>query len=396
MSLPRVVIVGAGVVGGSLADELTERGWTDTTVLDAGPLPAAGGSTSHAPGVVFQTNGTKVMSDFARYTVAKFSSLTLAGQPCYLPVGGLEIATTPERAQELQRRFGFAQSWGIPGARLLDAGETAACWDLLEPSAVLGGLFVPDDGIAKGVRAVAAQLDRAAARGAVVRERTELLEVVVDRARVTGVRVRGADGAEETLPADVVVCCAGIWGPKVAGMVGQTLALTPLAHQFAWTAPVGPLAGRTSEAIRPVLRHQDASLYYREDGETVGIGSYHHRPIPVGVDDLAPWADFVGRDRPAQRSGVHPGGLRLLPGRNQAAAAVAGRCRRRNTAGRSVQRGFLLHHRQSAAPGPARFDRRVLDGRGGMGDPLRRRGQGDGRVDASTATRALSTCTPAI
>ncbi len=105
------------------------------------------------------------MSDFARYTVDKFKGLTYQGEPCYLPVGGLEIATTAARAVELQRRFGFAQAWGVPGARLLDAAETAKAWDLLEPSVVLGGLFVPDDGIAKAVRAVAAQLDRATARG---------------------------------------------------------------------------------------------------------------------------------------------------------------------------------------------------------------------------------------
>ena len=90
-----MVIIGAGIVGASLADELTQRHWTDITVLDAGPVPATGGSTSHAPGVVFQTNGTKVMSDFAQYTVRKLSALHWQGEPCYLPVGGLEIATTP-------------------------------------------------------------------------------------------------------------------------------------------------------------------------------------------------------------------------------------------------------------------------------------------------------------
>ena len=138
MSGPKVVVVGAGIVGASLADELTERGWTDVTVLDAGPLPAAGGSTSHAPGVVFQTNGAKVMTDFARYGVEKFSALSWQGEPCYLPVGGLEIATTPERAAELQRRFGFAQSWGVPGAELLDPEETVRRFDLLAPDTVLG------------------------------------------------------------------------------------------------------------------------------------------------------------------------------------------------------------------------------------------------------------------
>ena len=92
----RVVIIGGGIVGASLADEITARGWTDVTVVDGGPLPVSGGSTSHAPGVVFQTNGTKVMSDFAGYTVRKLSELSWQGEPCYLPVGGVEIATTPE------------------------------------------------------------------------------------------------------------------------------------------------------------------------------------------------------------------------------------------------------------------------------------------------------------
>ena len=91
---PSVVIIGGGIVGASLADEITERGWTNVTLVDGGPLPATGGSTSHAPGVVFQTNGTKVMTDFAKYTVHKFTYLTYQVDPCYLPVGGLESDPT--------------------------------------------------------------------------------------------------------------------------------------------------------------------------------------------------------------------------------------------------------------------------------------------------------------
>ena len=73
--MPRVVIIGAGIVGTSLADELTARGWTDVTVVDRGPLFSTGGSTSHAPGLVFATNPSKTMSTFARYTIEKFSGL---------------------------------------------------------------------------------------------------------------------------------------------------------------------------------------------------------------------------------------------------------------------------------------------------------------------------------
>src|SRR5882757_383878 len=108
---PRVVIIGAGIVGCALADELTERGWTDLTVLEQGPLFATGGSTSHAPGLVFQTNQSKTMTEFASYTVRKYSSLTLDGAWCFRPVGGLEVATSQARLAELKRRHGWATSW---------------------------------------------------------------------------------------------------------------------------------------------------------------------------------------------------------------------------------------------------------------------------------------------
>jgi len=301
MAGPSVVIIGGGIVGASLADEITGRGWTNVTVVDGGPLPVSGGSTSHAPGVVFQTNGTKVMSDFARYTVEKFKHLSYQGDPCYLPVGGLEIATTPERAQELQRRFGYAQSWGVPGARLLDPAETVKTWDLLEPSVVHGGLFVPDDGIAKAVRAVAVQLERATSRGAKILDHHEVLDILHSGDRITGVKTNRGD-----IAADIVVCCAGIWGPKVAAMVGQILPLTPLAHQFAWTGPTSPLAGRITEAVRPVLRHQDADLYFRENHSGLGIGSYRHRPMPLSATDLTSWED-------AAAAGGQPSVLAFTP-----------------------------------------------------------------------------------
>src|SRR5438067_1097344 len=101
MTGPRVVIIGAGVVGAALADELSARGWADITVVDQGPVPATGGSSSHAPGLVFQINGSKTMALMARYTVEKFCALELDGEPCFLQVGGLEVATTPERLKEL-------------------------------------------------------------------------------------------------------------------------------------------------------------------------------------------------------------------------------------------------------------------------------------------------------
>ena len=92
MAVPRVVIIGAGIVGANLADELTSRGWDQITVVDQGPLPLTGGSTSHAPGLVFQTNASRTMTAFARYTVEKFarpgSRRRMVLQPTRRPRGG--------------------------------------------------------------------------------------------------------------------------------------------------------------------------------------------------------------------------------------------------------------------------------------------------------------------
>src|SRR5262245_39441535 len=135
----QTVIVGAGIVGASAAFHLAELGETDVLVLDQGPLFETGGSTSHAPGLVFQTNGSRTMCRIARDSVALYDELDLDGERVWYGVGGLEVATTPERIEELKRRQGFARSYGIEGTELLSPAECAERSPLLDPSTVLGG-----------------------------------------------------------------------------------------------------------------------------------------------------------------------------------------------------------------------------------------------------------------
>ncbi|MEU9984587.1 FAD-dependent oxidoreductase [Streptomyces sp. NPDC050856] len=274
-SRPRVVVIGAGVVGCSLADELTERGWSDVTVLDQGPLPAPGGSTSHAPGLVFRTSPSRTLTGFAAYTVEKFGTLEVDGVPCFQPVGGLEIATTGERWAELHRRAGFAASWGIRG-ELVPAGRCKELWPLLDERKVLGGFLTPGDGLVRAVLACRAQAARAERRGARFLGRHTVTGIERADGRVTGVVTdRGA------FPADHVVSAAGFWGPVVGRMAGVDVPLLPLAHQYVRTRPLPELAGARAEASRPVLRFQDRDLYFREHTDRIGIGSYAHRPLPV-------------------------------------------------------------------------------------------------------------------
>ncbi|MFJ9470648.1 GcvT family protein [Streptomyces caniferus] len=321
----RVVVIGAGIVGCSLADELTARGWTEVTVLEQGPLPAPGGSTSHAPGLVFQTGPSKTMTEFAAYTVEKFGALEVDGQSCFHPVGGLEIATTEARWADLHRKAGLAASWGIRG-ELLSPQQCLRLWPMLDVTKLYGGFHTPDDGLARAVLACRAQIARAESRGARFLERHTVTGIEREDGRVTGVVTdRG------TFPADHVVSAAGFWGPVIGAMAGVDVPLLPLAHQYATTDPLPelngvdespggtPCSGETgrpgNEASKPILRFQDRDLYFREHTDRLGIGSYAHRPMPVDPfavpafdeapvmpsslpfteDDFAPsWQDSVG------------------------------------------------------------------------------------------------------
>ncbi len=283
MGSPRVVIIGAGIVGTNLADELTARGWDRVTVLDQGPLPLTGGSSSHAPGLVFQTNPSKTMTRFATYTVEKFLSLDTDGEWCFNQVGGLEVATTEQRLAELHRRQGWATAWGVKG-RVIDPQECAKLHPLLDPNRILGGFHTETDGLAKSARVVVALTRRAQARGAEFRGSTKVIGVEHSGGRVTGVTTTNG-----TVPADIVVSCGGFWGPDLGALIGMDVPLLPLAHQYVKTHQIPELAGRNteiSEAGLPILRHQDQDLYFREHVDRLGIGSYAHRPMPVDMREL--------------------------------------------------------------------------------------------------------------
>ena len=168
-----VVVIGAGIVGCSAAAHLAGLGWRDIVVLDQGPLFEAGGSTSHAPGLVFQTNPSKTMTQLAAYGVERYSGLESDGKPCFYPVGSIEVATTPERWKDLKRKQGIATSWGLESG-LLSPEECAEKSPLLDPKEILGGFYVPSDGLAKGVRVSEAMAREAQSRGAKFYGETEV------------------------------------------------------------------------------------------------------------------------------------------------------------------------------------------------------------------------------
>ncbi len=281
----KVVVVGAGLVGCAVAQHLAELGWTDITVVDQGPLFATGGSSSHAPGLVFQTNPSQTMTRLASYTIEHFTRLEHDEGPCLIPVGSIEVAASPERLEWLKLRHGLASSWGVSSS-LLSPQEISNLIPLVDSGKVLGGLHVPSDGIAKSVRAVEAMARKASERGVSFRGNTAVTGVAVSEGRV-----RGVETTEGLIEADLVVSCAGMWGPLIGRMVGMRIPLLPLQHQYVRTSVLNELAGETQEVTQPILRHQDSALYFRQLQDCYGVGSYQHSPLPLRPEAILSPAD---------------------------------------------------------------------------------------------------------
>ena len=282
-----VVVIGAGIVGCSTTYHLAKLGWKNIVVVEQGPLFATGGSTSHAPGLVFQTNSSKTMTKMAQYTVELYSQLSTEEGPAFYPVGGIEVAYTEARMAELKRKLGWAKSWGIEDACLLTPTEVKTKVPLMDETKILGAYYVPSDGIAKALRASEAMANYAKEAGAAeFYGHTTVVDVEVVEGQVKAVMTD--QGRIET---DKVLVCAGIWGPRVGRMVGEIIPLTPVQHQYVTTEPISALSGETEEVRLPMVRHQDHSMYFRQHGESWGIGSYQHEPLLVDPDNILPYAE---------------------------------------------------------------------------------------------------------
>ena len=128
------VVIGAGAVGCSVAYHLSELGAEDVVVVDQGPLPVTGGSSVHAPGIVFQTSPSKIQTKTAHYT-----SRLLSDAGVYDEVGGIELARSEERMDFLRRRVEWATSYGLPEPQLLSPEEVTEYLPLVDKDEILGG-----------------------------------------------------------------------------------------------------------------------------------------------------------------------------------------------------------------------------------------------------------------
>jgi heterotetrameric sarcosine oxidase gamma subunit len=271
------VIIGAGIVGNSLAYHLARLGWTDLVLVDKGPMPNPGGSTGHASNFIFPIEYSKMMMELTRDSTEQYQELGV-----FTESGGIEVARTPERMTELRRRCSAARAWGIP-ARLVTPAEVGKLVPYLDESVLLGGAHFPTVGVVDSLRAGTLMRERAQQLGALrVLAGAEILGIDKDAdGRVSGVRTSQGD-----LATDVVAICCGVWSPRVAAMAGARIPLTPIVHQMISVGPIPLFADTAGEIEYPIVRDVDTNMYERQHGGDMEVGSYAHRPIIVAPGDI--------------------------------------------------------------------------------------------------------------
>ena len=272
----RVVVIGAGIVGNSLVYHLARLGWRDIVQVDKGPLPNPGGSTGHASNFIFPVDHSREITDLTLDSVRQYQEMGV-----FTESGGLEVARTEARMEELRRRMSSARAWGIE-SELVTPEQVVERVPFLDPDAIVGAFWTPSVGVVDSLRAGTIMRERALELGALqVVSTVEVTGLDVEQGRICRVRTDGGDIETET----VVVAC-GVWSPRIAAMAGAHIPLTPAVHQMISVGPIPQLADRPGEISFPIVRDMDTFCYERQHGSDMEVGSYAHRPILHDADDI--------------------------------------------------------------------------------------------------------------
>jgi glycine cleavage system aminomethyltransferase T/glycine/D-amino acid oxidase-like deaminating enzyme len=266
----RAVVIGCGIVGNSLVHHLTRLGWTDVVQIDKGPLPNTGGSTGHASNFIFPVDHSKEMTALTLESMRQYHELDV-----YTECGGIEVARTEERMQELRRRMASARSWGVEPASLVTPAQIKELVPFIDESILVGGFYCPTVGVVDSLRAGTIMRERGQDAGALqVFANTHVVGMDVEHGRIRRVRTSRGD-----VEAEIVVIACGVWSPQIARMAGARIPLTPAVHQMIDIGPVPRFEAAQRAIEYPIVRDMDVFMYERQDGTSLEIGSYAHRPI---------------------------------------------------------------------------------------------------------------------
>ena len=274
-SSAKVVVIGAGIVGNCLVGHLAELGWTDMVLIDKGPLPNPGGSTGHASNFIFPVDHNKEMALLGVQSANQYRDLGLS-----VDSGGIEVARTQERMDELQRRMTSATAWGVE-AKLLTPDEVQELVPFINTDVILGGFYCPSVSVVDSLETGTQMRKKAQEKDALqVFANTEVLDLETTDAGPNGRRKITAVVTDKgRIEADHVVIACGVWSNQVANMADTYIPLVPAVHQMADVGPIDVLAETNNEIGYPIVRDMDTFCYERQSAGSMEVGSYAHRPI---------------------------------------------------------------------------------------------------------------------
>src|SRR5712691_5390217 len=269
----RVVVVGGGITGCSVAYHLARAGWTDVLLVEKGQLTS--GSTCHAAGLVTQFNPSPTMMRFRRHSIELYRELGV-----FEAVGSLRLASSREQFMELQRGVSRAKGIGLD-VELVSADEASALMPAISRESLHGAVYVQGDGHLDPHTATHAIANAAKALGVRIRTGVRVTGVELSpRREVTAVFTE--QGRIET---EVVVDACGIWAPRVAAMVGAWVPSTPVDHQH---IALRAVPGSELPADMPCFRDPDNLVYGKAEQGGMMFGGYEPNPAARWVDGV-PW-----------------------------------------------------------------------------------------------------------
>ena len=276
----RVIIIGGGVIGASVAYHLARLGWPDVLLLEQGQLSC--GTTWHAAGLIGQVRASESVTRLVQYSTDLYrgleqeTGLSAGFKQC----GAVTVARTAERMVQLRRTAAAAVAYGLD-CELTSADKAVELYPVMRADDLTGALWLPGDGTANPTDLTYALAKGARDRGVRVYERTRVTGIRTAAGRVSGVRTAGGD-----IEAEVVVNCAGQWAKQVGAMCGVSVPLHSAEHFYVVTERI--------EGIRPdlpVLRDPDGYTYFKEEVGGLVVGGFEPRAKPWLAPDALP-ADF--------------------------------------------------------------------------------------------------------
>jgi heterotetrameric sarcosine oxidase gamma subunit len=272
----RVVVIGGGVIGTSVAYHLTKFGLTDVVLIEQGQLSS--GTTWHAAGLVGQLRASESATRLVQYSTELYAELEgetglSAG---YKQCGGVTVARTEDRMIQLRRTAANAAAFNMD-CELLSPHQALEHYPVMRVDDLVGAIWLPADGKANPTDLTFALAKGARMRGTRVVEKTRVTGILIDDGRVTGVRTDKGD-----VEAEIVVNCAGQWAKQVGAMAGVNVPLHSAEHFYVVTEHIDGV-----HPGLPILRDPDGYTYFKEEVGGLVIGGFEPQAKPwVSPDDI--------------------------------------------------------------------------------------------------------------